>query len=364
MSATRRASPASSFEQHPREPVRSVPGAADSARCTPTTSWPASTMRAAATDESTPPLIATSTLITRPPPRWPARPAARGPPPRAAPRSAASTSASTLVWPNESRSDPRALAGSAPIAMQHMRRLRDTGRARRTGRALDSLGVQQHQQRIALAAAEGEVRVAGQPSRARGAVEHDVVDARPARRRPAGRAAPQPGTVGLQPVDRDLRRPRPSPTAPATSGVPERTSRSCPPPCRQRHAGGVAAQQQRADTGRAAELVRRHAHRRQPAGREVDRYLADRLDRVAVHRNVEFGCDRGQFGDRHDGADLVVGPHHRHQRDVVVAPAGRRAARRRDTDPSARSAARSPRRLRVRRAIRPSRAPRGVRPRW
>ena len=43
---------------------------------------------------------------------------------------------------------------------QHVRRLRDTGRACRSGRAFDSLGVQQHQQRIALAAAEGEVRVA------------------------------------------------------------------------------------------------------------------------------------------------------------------------------------------------------------
>src|SRR6202008_1087730 len=32
-------------------------------------------------------------------------------------RSAASTSASTLVCPNDSRSDPRALAGSAPIAI-------------------------------------------------------------------------------------------------------------------------------------------------------------------------------------------------------------------------------------------------------
>ncbi|SHW96021.1 Uncharacterised protein [Mycobacteroides abscessus subsp. abscessus] len=32
--------------------MRSVPGAADNARCTPTTSCPASTMRAAATEES------------------------------------------------------------------------------------------------------------------------------------------------------------------------------------------------------------------------------------------------------------------------------------------------------------------------
>ena len=73
-------------------------------------------MRAAATDESTPPLIAASTRICDRSRSWPARPAGPGPPRRAAPRSAASTSASTLVWPNDNRSDPRALAGSAPIA--------------------------------------------------------------------------------------------------------------------------------------------------------------------------------------------------------------------------------------------------------
>src|SRR5690606_9196816 len=49
---------ASSIVQHPRLPVRSVPPARDSARWTPVTSCPASTARAAATAESTPPLIA------------------------------------------------------------------------------------------------------------------------------------------------------------------------------------------------------------------------------------------------------------------------------------------------------------------
>src|SRR5438128_9052883 len=63
MSAARRASCESSIVQHPREPVRKVPGLADNARCTPTTSCPASTARAAATAESTPPLIAARTRI-------------------------------------------------------------------------------------------------------------------------------------------------------------------------------------------------------------------------------------------------------------------------------------------------------------
>src|SRR3954469_6187082 len=63
MSAARRASCESSIVQQPRDPVRKVPGLADSARCTPTTSCPASTARAAATAESTPPLIAAKTRI-------------------------------------------------------------------------------------------------------------------------------------------------------------------------------------------------------------------------------------------------------------------------------------------------------------
>ena len=45
---------------------------------------------------------------------------------------------------------------------QHVARLRDAGRAGRPGRALDAAGVQQQQQGVALAAGEGEVRVAGQ----------------------------------------------------------------------------------------------------------------------------------------------------------------------------------------------------------
>ena len=118
-SAARRASPASSREQQPREPVRSAAGVCDSARCTPTTSCPAATARAAATAESTPPLIAASTLIWlrtltgSPAAAPPAGPARR---PRRSPRPRASTSSGVEVWPSEKRSDPRADASSAPIA--------------------------------------------------------------------------------------------------------------------------------------------------------------------------------------------------------------------------------------------------------
>ena len=60
-SAARRASRESSMVQQPRAPVRKDCGFAESARCTPVTSCPASAARAAATAESTPPDMAAST---------------------------------------------------------------------------------------------------------------------------------------------------------------------------------------------------------------------------------------------------------------------------------------------------------------
>ena len=46
---------------------------------------------------------------------------------------------------------------------QHVRGLGHAGRAGRAGRAGDAARVEQHQQRVALAAGERQVRVAGQP---------------------------------------------------------------------------------------------------------------------------------------------------------------------------------------------------------
>ena len=136
------------------------------------------------------------------------------------------------------------------------------------------------------------MRVAGQACAPVAPLRYDVVDARQ-------HAVDEPvaqrlhaGTGGLQTLDRHLggggHRDRAGDIRCAGTDVALLTAA-----VQQRHARGVAAQQQRADTGRAAELVRRDAHRRQPARREVDRDLADRLDRVAVHRNIEFGGDGG-----------------------------------------------------------------------
>src|SRR5699024_7460068 len=66
-SAARRASEASSIEQQPRDPFRCWARDRARAMCTPTTSCPASTARAAATAESTPPERAASTRIRMPP---------------------------------------------------------------------------------------------------------------------------------------------------------------------------------------------------------------------------------------------------------------------------------------------------------
>src|SRR3954467_3352084 len=65
-SAARRASREASREQQPRAPLRCDAGDGDSARCTAVTSWPASTARAAATAESTPPDSAARTRIVTP----------------------------------------------------------------------------------------------------------------------------------------------------------------------------------------------------------------------------------------------------------------------------------------------------------
>ncbi len=82
--------------------------------------------------------------------------------------------------------------------------------------------------------------------------------------------------------------------------------------------GGVlSAEKQGSDAVRTADLVTGDRHRGEPGGGEVDRYLTEGLDRVGVQGDVELPCHVGQFTDRHDGADLVVGPHHGGEGDVL-----------------------------------------------
>ena len=83
------------------------------------------------------------------------------------------------------------------------------------------------------------------------------------------------------------------------------------------HGAVLAAQQQRADAVGAADLVAGDGHRGEAGGVEVDRDLTEGLHRVGMQRDAELLCHVGEFADRQDRADLVVGPHHGGQGDVV-----------------------------------------------
>ncbi len=54
-----------------------------------------------------------------------------------------------------------------------------------------------------------------------------------------------------------------------------------------------------------------------PESREGDGHLAEGLHGVGMQGNVELTCHVGEFTDRHDRADLVVGPHHGGQRHTA-----------------------------------------------
>ena len=164
-------------------------------------------------------------------------------------------------------------------------------RAGRARRALDPAGVEQHQQRVALAAGEGQVGDAGQPvGRPARPIEQLV------QRRPVELASGTSATIPLTSRSRSAARraarsARPATAAdvatagPTIAGDVERAGAHVAllaAAVQQRHALGVAAQQQGAGTHRAAELVPGHGQRVGPAGGEVDRHLADRLHRVGV----------------------------------------------------------------------------------
>ena len=194
----------------------------------------------------------------------------RGSPSAPAPRARsttgpiASTTASTSAGgarcgPSEKRSECRACVRVAAHREQHVRGLRHAGRAGRAGGALDAAGVEQHQQRVALAAGEAEVGVAGQP------VPPTGVDGPPCRcasgttsstrRTRSSRSAADPGGVlGLVLDRRARRRPR-SRRSPGRRGC----RCGCRAPGRRRAPAAVtsqlAAYDERADAVGAADLV-------------------------------------------------------------------------------------------------------------
>ncbi len=101
-----------------------------------------------------------------------------------------------------------------------------------------------------------------------------------------------------------------SPTMAGVSRVPERTSRSWPPPCSTGTRSWVAAEDEQPGAQRPADLVTGDRHGVQTARREVDGQLPEGLHGVGVERHAVRPGDRRQLGDRLHRADLVVRPHH------------------------------------------------------
>ena len=179
------------------------------------------------------------------------------------------------VCPRENRSEPRARSASAPIASSTW--LGWATPAEQAEPVEHSMPRASSSMSSASPSQPGkdEVRVAGQPvdrvavdSTASGTARQHAGDQLVPQRRHPGGASP----AGPRPRSRSPPRGRRSP---ATSSVPERTSRSWPPPCSSGVQSTSRREQQRAGADRAAELVPGHGQRVAPAGRgEVDRQPA------------------------------------------------------------------------------------------
>ena len=165
----------------------------------------------------------------------PARPPARCPPPGRSRRPAPRRRPGVEDQPSENRSAPRASASGTPIASSTWLGCGTPAWQAEPGRALHAAGVQQVEQRVALAAGEGEVGVAGQPVRpgsprstASGTAAQTAATS--VSRSPASRWA-SPGSAPPRP-----RRPPPAPGSRRHQGC-----RSAPPaPARRRAAPAPA----------------------------------------------------------------------------------------------------------------------------
>src|SRR6478735_139610 len=147
--------------QHPRALSRRVAAFWLSARCTPTTSCPASTMRAAATAESTPPLIAATTFILRSP-----APAGRAASALDGGRQGGQHRVHVLLGRGVPEGEPQRterLVLRDAHSQQDVPGLRDVTLAGRPDLALYPRRVQEVEQGVTVAARQKQVDVAGEP---------------------------------------------------------------------------------------------------------------------------------------------------------------------------------------------------------
>lgn len=235
----------------------------------------------------------------------------------AGPMAAATAATSSLVevWPREKRRVPRASCGSVPVASRTWLGWATCGGAGGAGGALDALGVEQEQQGVALAAGEAEVGV-GRKSLVGVSPEHSVGHGRAHGGDQLVAQGADLGGEPLPPLGGEDRGHREGGDGRHVEGagtdVPLLAAA-----VQDGYGGLVAAEEQGTDAVGAADLVAADGHGGEAAVGEVDVELPEGLDGVGVQRDPVLAGDGGQFADRHDGADLVVGPHHGGQGHVV-----------------------------------------------
>ena len=248
------------------------------------TSCPSRASSAAATDESTPPDMATTI-------RMAIRPA----PSRAGAGCAACRRRRQL---RRRRSPPRPRCCPAPRLKriefcvrvrrqahraQHVRRLERARRAGRAGRDRDALEIERNQQRLGLDRLEADVRRV-RDARLAGAVDGGARHLREDRLLEAIAQGRQPRAPRPSASSAASCAATPRPAMPGTFSVPARRLRSCLPPVMDRGDAGAALDPQRAGSLRPVELVRGQRQQIDAERVDVHRDLADRLHGVGMEQ--------------------------------------------------------------------------------
>ena len=260
---------------------------------TPTTSTPVCrplASIAAATLESTPPLMAATIRVTRPmPPRARRHRVAQPPDGVRARRDVRSTCSAVVSRPTVMRSEPCAASGSMPIASRTCDGSVLPRGAGAAGRRLDPLQVERRHQVAALDALDHEAgavrqpfgRVAGEAHALGIAVEPGAIRRSRAARR-----------LGSRHRGRASSSARAKPTMPATFSVPARRCRSCAPPCIWGSSAVPRPHEQRPDALRPVDLVRGQAQEVDAQRIDVERQVAGGLHRIGMEQDP---CARGRW---------------------------------------------------------------------
>ncbi len=233
-------------------------------------------------------------------------------------------------------SDPRLMriAGVSEIRgnadrLEHVRRVDAPALARRSGGAGDAAEVQRHEHRLAVRAGHRDVddvrraawRASSMNDRVRNARRDRLLE--PVAQTLESRAlflALGDGQLGSASKARRSRR---------RSPCPARRPRSCVPPC----SSGSMPMPRRMNIapiplGAPILWPETDARSNGIAAASIGD-LAERLDGVGVEDRPDALGVGGQLGDRLDGADLVVHPHHAGDRRVVADDRARKTSRRR-----------------------------------